>query len=51
MFTLSSLGIFVASFFLTGEGEVHLPKQAQITLKKSGPSFSVRGRCLHQAFY
>lgn len=51
MFTLSSSRFFIVSFFLTGDGELHLPKQTQITLKKSGHSFSVRGRCQRQVFY
>jgi hypothetical protein len=51
MCTLSSQRFVFVSFFLTGGGELHLPKQAQITLKTRGHLYAVRGRCLRQAFY
>jgi hypothetical protein len=51
MFTLSSSWILISSFLLAGEGKLHLPKQAQITLKTCGHLYSARGQCLRQAFY
>jgi hypothetical protein len=36
MLILSSQGSRFVSFFLTGDGDLLLPKQAQITLKKRG---------------